>query len=92
MCKGLFLQRFLFLFGNPACLLVDKPENNDSEELDKELEQKLEEDIDTEVAEEIDLEFLQAENQRLKEEFLRAYADAENTKKRCAQEIEKNNK
>ena len=28
----------------------------------------------------------------LKEEFLRAYADAENTKKRCAQEIEKNNK
>jgi len=32
------------------------------------------------------------ENANLKNEFLRAYADAENTKKRCAQEIEKNAK
>ena len=32
------------------------------------------------------------ENAKLKNEFLRAYADAENTKKRCAQEIEKNSK
>ena len=32
------------------------------------------------------------ENARLKNEFLRAYADAENTKKRCAQEMEKNSK
>lgn len=32
------------------------------------------------------------ENAQLKNEFLRAYADAENTKKRCAQEIEKNSK
>ena len=39
-----------------------------------------------------EIEKLQAENRQLKEEFLRAYADAENTKKRCAQEIEKNNK
>ncbi len=35
---------------------------------------------------------LQEENTKLKNEFLRAYAEAENTKKRCAQEIEKNNK
>ena len=35
---------------------------------------------------------LEAENLKLKNEFLRAYADSENTKKRCAQEIEKNNK
>lgn len=35
---------------------------------------------------------LQEENAKLKNEFLRAYAEAENTKKRCAQEIEKNNK
>lgn len=35
---------------------------------------------------------LTEENERLKNEFLRAYADAENTKKRCAQEIEKNSK
>lgn len=35
---------------------------------------------------------LQIENQHLKDEYLRALADAENIKKRCAQEIEKNNK
>lgn len=39
-----------------------------------------------------ELEELKKENQQLKQDFLRAYADAENTKKRCAQEIEKNNK
>ena len=33
-----------------------------------------------------------AENQKLKEDYLRAFAEAENTKKRCQQEIEKNNK
>lgn len=41
---------------------------------------------------EINIEKLQAENQKLREDYLRAFADAENTKKRCAQEIEKNNK
>lgn len=39
-----------------------------------------------------EIEKLKAENLSLKNEFLRAYADAENTKKRCAQEIEKNTK
>ena len=74
---------------------VDKPENDNIEELENALEQEIEEVETTdniEGTEEIDIELLQAENQRLKEEFLRAYADAENTKKRCAQEIEKNNK
>ncbi len=47
-------------------------------------------ETDTEMAAE--LEQLQAENKKLKEDFLRAFADAENIKKRCAQEIEKNNK
>jgi len=73
---------------------VDKPENDNIEELENTLEQEIEEVETTDNIEEteIDIELLQAENQRLKEEFLRAYADAENTKKRCAQEIEKNNK
>lgn len=31
-------------------------------------------------------------NQKLREDYLRAFAEAENTKRRCAQEIEKNNK
>lgn len=39
-----------------------------------------------------DVEELQAQIQKLREDYLRAFADAENTKKRCAQEIEKNNK
>ena len=47
-------------------------------------------ETDAEMAAE--LEQLQAENKKLKEDFLRAFADAENIKKRCAQEIEKNNK
>ncbi|MCQ2741563.1 MAG: nucleotide exchange factor GrpE [Alphaproteobacteria bacterium] len=38
------------------------------------------------------IEELQEENKKLKEDYLRAFADAENTKKRCLQEIEKNNK
>lgn len=39
-----------------------------------------------------ELEQLKEENQKLKDSFLRAYAEAENTKKRCQQEIEKNSK
>ncbi len=42
--------------------------------------------------EKIDVEALNSENQKLKEDYLRAYAELENTKKRCQQEIEKNNK
>lgn len=38
------------------------------------------------------IEELLSENQKLKEDYLRAFAEAENTKKRCQQEIEKNNK
>ena len=39
-----------------------------------------------------DIEALKAENAKLKDAFLRAYAEAENIKKRCQQEIEKNSK
>jgi len=39
-----------------------------------------------------DIEKLTEENQKLKDEFLRALAELENTKKRCSAEIEKNNK
>ena len=44
------------------------------------------------VEENDELKALIDENQKLKDSFLRAYAEAENTKKRCAQEIEKNSK
>lgn len=75
--------------------IVDNPQDAEIEELDNTPEQEIEAEENSSVdadTEGTDIEFLQAENQRLKEEFLRAYADAENTKKRCAQEIEKNNK
>lgn len=45
-----------------------------------------------EKSSEAELEALKQENQKLKDSFLRAYAEAENTKKRCQQEIEKNSK
>ena len=38
------------------------------------------------------IESLRLENAHLKDEYLRALAESENTKKRCAQEIDKNNK
>ncbi len=47
---------------------------------------------DETAAAEADVEELQAQIAKLREDYLRAFADAENTKKRCAQEIEKNNK
>jgi molecular chaperone GrpE len=50
----------------------------------------------TEIEEDNDpflvLEKLKTENEKLKEDVLRAYADAENTKRRALQEIDKNNK
>ena len=58
-----------------------------------ESEAQAEEVIEDVIAEENEeLIILQNENAKLKEEYLRAFADAENTKRRCLQEIDKNNK
>lgn len=71
-----------------------KPENTENKDikqeeiLDDSASEKTEETTD--ITEK--LNELQQENTKLKNEFLRAYADAENTKKRCAQELEKNSK
>lgn len=51
-----------------------------------------EDSTQTENSAENDIEALRVENAKLKDAFLRAYAEAENTKKRCQQEIEKNSK
>ena len=74
-------------------------ENNENpnSEAEESREEKLEQDAETENPEETSaeddiVEALKDENRKLKEDYLRAYADAENTKKRCAQEIEKNSK
>ena len=70
--------------------------------LGEEMEEVLEKEADMEETPDADeisaagdddiLGALKEENQKLKEDYLRAYAELENTKKRCAQEIEKNNK
>ena len=79
---------------------MKKFKKGQAEKKEEEIEEikEAEEEL-TETAQEIEeaeedneIEQLKAENRQLKEDFLRAYADAENTKKRCAQEIEKNNK
>lgn len=62
-------------------------ENTTNEENSEDLSTSI---LEAEMEEEIKL--LKTENNKLKEDFLRAYADAENTKRRCTQEIEKNNK
>ena len=57
----------------------------EAEDLEQETEGQTEEDAPS-------TEELLEQNQKLKEDVLRAFADAENAKKRCQQEIEKNNK
>ena len=63
----------------------EKVENLENEKL-------VEEMVVEEISCEERIEQLEEENKKLKDDFLRAFADAENTKKRCLQEIEKNNK
>ena len=60
-----------------------------SEEAEETLE---EENPETENDDVDELEKLKEENAKLKDSFLRAYAESENVKKRCQQEIEKNSK
>lgn len=67
----------------------EEQENNDVENLPE--EEPDSEDLEAQETD-TEIEELQNEIRKLKEDYLRAFADAENTKKRCAQEIEKNNK
>ena len=74
---------------------MTKHKKNDMEEV-KETEEFLEEADDSaekaENPEAQNVAEILEQNQKLKEDVLRALADAENAKKRCQQEIEKNNK
>lgn len=69
--------------------IFEEKENNETDNLpEEELDSP-----DNEPSEKAsETEELQSEIRKLKEDYLRAFAEAENTKKRCAQEIEKNNK
>lgn len=63
---------------------------DDEKLIPEKTEEVVEDLLDGEQDNELDI--LKTENLKLKEDYLRAFADAENTKRRCAQEIEKNNK
>ncbi len=70
-----------------------KEKQNQEEIIEKEkAEESVEVETENAVLEEDDPELLKIQIDKLKTDYLRAYADAENTKRRCAQEIEKNNK
>ena len=75
--------------------MTDKKEKMSAETENKKEQSAVEENSENvQNSEGIDNELnnLKEENQKLKDSFLRAYAEAENTKKRCQQEIEKNSK
>ncbi len=66
----------------------------DKDKLEKELEEPEVEqldDVEEPAVDDKDEEFekLRDENAKLKDDYLRAYADLQNTQKRCAQEMEK---
>ncbi len=68
--------------------------DDENETIESDVEDTLptDDEENTENKEAIVLEKLMVENAKLKDDYLRAFAEAENTKKRCQQEIEKNNK
>ncbi|MBR1601757.1 MAG: nucleotide exchange factor GrpE [Alphaproteobacteria bacterium] len=68
-----------------------KYENTKHEEKNISSKEAVEEAVSKEESKD-ELQLLKEENTKLKDSFLRAYAEAENTKKRCQQEIEKNSK
>lgn len=77
---------------NPASTEFDN-KNKEPETETQDLDIQEEEDKkETKIEDSEEYQKLIEENTKLKNDFLRAYADAENTKKRCAQEIEKNSK
>ena len=68
--------------------------DEDLEQMSTETENKEDANIDVDSEDENIkvLDKLMQENQQLKDDCLRAFAEVENTKKRCQQEIDKNNK
>lgn len=75
--------------------MANKKEKNDvsnDEKIEESIAETNEKQEDCENKEAIVLEKLMEENAKLKDDYLRAFAEAENTKKRCQQEIDKNNK
>lgn len=79
-------------------IFEEKEDKKEAEEISADENEALEDEDGAvsengnEAPEEESTEDLAAQNQKLREDYLRAFAEVENTKKRCQQEIEKNNK
>lgn len=70
----------------------DNAEDEETSAQNTEEEQSAQDNSSSQNQEKDELQQLKEENTKLKDSFLRAYAEVENTKKRCQQEIEKNTK
>lgn len=70
----------------------DSAENKENSAQNTKEEKTAQDNSSSQAQEKDELQQLKEENAKLKDSFLRAYAEAENTKKRCQQEIEKNSK
>ena len=70
----------------------DNAEDEETSAQNTEEEQSAQDKSSSQNQEKDELQQLKEENTKLKDSFLRAYAEVENTKKRCQQEIEKNTK
>lgn len=72
---------------------MKKDKDKLEEKLEKqEAEQELVDEENLADEQDSEIEKLRDENAKLKDDYLRAYADLENTKKRCAQDMEKQSK
>lgn len=71
---------------------MSEKNKGDAENQEDEILAAADEEAANDKTEADELARLREENTKLKDSFLRAYAEAENTKKRCQQEIEKNEK
>lgn len=103
-CQALVTKFLIYIhtslnFLKRKSMSKNKKHQHENEDLPEELDEALGTEVENESAAEVDtgadetdLDLLKAENAKLREDYLRAFAEAENTKKRCAQEIEKNNK
>ncbi len=72
--------------------MTKNKDNENTEEFNENVEAENSDIKDKDFSMDERIEQLEEENKKLKDDFLRTFAEAENTKKRCLQEIEKNNK
>lgn len=94
------MQMYRYVFSNKEKKMTKNKKNEEETITEPREEEELLPEQDVEAATEdtaendgqFSVEELVAQNQKLRDDYLRAFAEVENTKKRCQQEIDKNNK